>query len=235
MTGLELAWPYTLLGLRVAAVAALYLFLFSAFRALRGELRSEARPVAVVAPVDSEQAVAVRPPGVIDWPGRPRPAETAFPDVAEDEAAPPRSPRRIPASIAIPGAAAILVVVLGSVAVLAMQGPAGDVATITPSSTTTPSGPPAVTPAPGRVTVGLAAVEDSQVRVTVDGVVQFDGTLRAGQQQSWEGGERIQVWTDTGKTLQLAVNGEDLGPYSPAMGHPEWNRIDFGFWPGWAR
>ena len=42
------------------------------------------------------------------------------------------------------------------------------------------------------------------------------------------------MWTDKGKTLVLAVNGRDLGPYSPAMNHPDWNRIDFSFWPGWS-
>jgi hypothetical protein len=98
-----------------------------------------------------------------------------------------------------------------------------------------PFGPPTVTAAPGQVTVGLAATTDAQLRVTVDGTVQFQGTLAAGQRQAWEGRQRIQVWTDSGRTLLLAVNGRDLGPYSPAMGHPDWNRIDFGFWPGWTR
>jgi hypothetical protein len=97
------------------------------------------------------------------------------------------------------------------------------------------SGPPAVTPASGQVTVGLAATTDAQLRVTVDGTVQFQGTLAAGERQAWDGRQRIQVWTDSGRTLLLAVNGQNLGPYSAAMGHPDWNRIDFGFWPGWTR
>ena len=90
-------------------------------------------------------------------------------------------------------------------------------------------------PGAGQVTVGLAAREDSGVRVTVDGVVQFDGTLASGQRQSWDGKQRIDVWTDKGKTLELAVNGKALGPYSPAMGHSDWNRIDFSFWPGYGQ
>ena len=98
-----------------------------------------------------------------------------------------------------------------------------------------PFEPPTVAPEPGQVTVGLAATEDAQVRVTVDGTVEFEGTLRSGERQAWAGSERIQVWTDSGKTLQLAVNGVDLGAYSPAMGQPDWNRIDFGFWPGWGQ
>jgi hypothetical protein len=83
--------------------------------------------------------------------------------------------------------------------------------------------------------VALAANEASGVRVTVDGVVQFDGTMQAGQRQNWDGTQRIEVWTDKGKTLGLTVNGKDLGPYSPAMGHADWNRIDFSFWPGWPQ
>ena len=103
------------------------------------------------------------------------------------------------------------------------------------ATTVNPLEPPTVAPSPGQVTVGLATLEDAQVRVTVDGVVQFDGTLRRGQRQAWDGRERIQVWTDNGQQVQLAVNGVDLGAYSPAMGQPDWNRIDFGFWPGWAQ
>jgi hypothetical protein len=95
----------------------------------------------------------------------------------------------------------------------------------------TPAAPAA--PAPGRVSVDLVAQEDSGVRVTVDNVVQFNGVLRAGQHQRWEGGSAIQVWTDKGKTLLLAVNGHELGPYSPAMDRPDWNRIEYAFRPGW--
>ena len=73
------------------------------------------------------------------------------------------------------------------------------------------------------------------MRVTVDDVVQFDGILKAGQRQAYDGKQRIAVWTDKGKTLSLAVNGRNLGPYSPAMGHADWNRIDFSFWPGWGQ
>jgi hypothetical protein len=98
-----------------------------------------------------------------------------------------------------------------------------------------PLGPAIVTPMPGQVTVGLAATTDAQLRVTVDGTVEFEGTLAAGEWQTWNGSQRIQVWTDSGRTLQLAVNGYSLGDYSTAMGHSDWNRIEFGFWPGWTQ
>lgn len=146
----------------------------------------------------------------------------------------PRTPmrdrlRRARWAVIVPLAAAVLVVVLGSLAVATGRGPGAEEAARRAGGN---SGPPVEQPAPGRVTVGLQAQERSSVRVMVDGVVEFDGTLNAGQRQSWEGADAIQVWTDKGRTLLLAVNGQSLGPYSPAMGHPDWNRIEFTFWPG---
>ena len=100
----------------------------------------------------------------------------------------------------------------------------------TPSETPTPA-PAAV---PGKVTVTLQAGEPSAVRVTVDGASAFEGTLAAGDTRTWQGDRRIEVWTDHGRTLQITVNGHALGAYSPAMGHPDWNHIEFGFGPDWA-
>lgn len=220
------AWPVVLLALRVGVVGVLYLFLLSGFRALRAELRAPGLQIAMAPP----EAAAQKPPQTV---------------AAEQAAAPTVGRRRrrlgvrrarVPLPIGIPAGAAVLVLVLGAAAAVATRGPEalapGEIAD---APTNEAFGPPAVKPASGRVTVGLAAQEDSLVRVTVDGVVQFDGTLRARQRQNWDGAQRVQVWTDKGKTLLIAINGENLGPYSPAMGHPDWNRIDFGFIPGWTR
>lgn len=219
-------WPLFLFGLRLGAVALLYLFLFSAFRALRADLR----------PVRAEDAVTPAEP--VDerpvW-RPPRPVEAAPPPAARGGG----RPRGIAIAALVPPAALALLLIVSGVLPLtggsAQDLPAASEAVTTQENDNRPFGPPLVQPAPGRVTVGLAAVEPARVRVTVDGVVQFDGLLPAGERQGWEGAQRIQVWTDSGRTLLLAVNGQDLGPYSPAMGHPDWNRIDFGFWPGWGR
>ncbi len=246
---LDEGWPLVLLALRIGAVVLLYVFLLTAFRTLWADLRTPA--MAPDRPTDRERAPArprAVPAGTFeeDLPPLPPPvpsraalaAREAWPPDEWEEAArrdvDGRGWRRVPARVALPVAAGVALVVLGGVAIFAGDEPPAETAT-TVAPTSEPFAPPAVAPAPNRVTVGLAAPEDAQVRVTVDGVVQFDGTLRAGQRQSWEGGERIQVWTDNGRNLLLAVNGQDLGPYSPAMGHPDWNRIDFGFWPGWAQ
>jgi len=134
-------------------------------------------------------------------------------------------------AVVVPLAAAVLVIALGSLALATGREPGAEEAAREPASGSA-AGPPLEQPAAGRVTVGLAAQERTNLRITIDGVVEFDGALNAGQRQSWEGSQAIQVWTDKGKTLLLAVNGKNLGPYSPAMGHPDWNRIEFTFWPG---
>jgi len=242
----DAAWPVVLLVLRIGVVAVLYLFLLTALRALRAELRT---PVLELAPAGRGR---VEDRVEDDWPEA---FEVETPDARQDETPlPPPLPapvtaerrprtrpvrpqrRRVPLALGIPVGAAAAVIVLGGALALMNLGPEertpGGVAAAPANE---PFGPPAVKPVPGRVTVGLAAQEDSLVRVTVDGVVQFDGTLRARQRQAWDGAQRVQVWTDKGKTVLIAINGEDLGPYSPAMRHPDWNRIDFGFIPGWTR
>ena len=233
------AWPLLLLGLRVGAVVLLYLFLMTAFRALRADLRGTVAP---------ERAQRPPAPAVRDeaWASSAVTMDDEWHDEWDDEvAASPSPPTRIPSAgslrlqLWLPIAAAVLVAGFGGTALL-LRGddpgaPPGVSAPETEATTVDPLEPPTVTPAPGQVTVGLATLEDAQVRVTVDGVVEFDGTLRRGQRQAWDAGARIQVWTDNGQQVQLAVNGVDLGAYSPAMGHPDWNRIDFGFWPGWAQ
>jgi hypothetical protein len=90
------------------------------------------------------------------------------------------------------------------------------------------------TPAPAdRATLTVAAQQDARVRISVDGAVAFTGVLRAGESRSWEGGNRVQVWTDNGKHIEVTVNGFALGPLSAAVGHPDWNTVDWGWPAGW--
>ncbi len=238
-------WPVVLLGLRVGAVVLLYLFLMTAFRALRADLRGAVAPeratprTTAALPEEGWATSAATTAGAWDdeWDGDGE-------DWAEDVIETPRRPAPpVPSSgprlrLWLPIAAAVLLAGFGGAAFLLDDIDPGAPPASAPdaeATTVNPLEPPTVAPPAGRVTVGLATLEDAQVRVTVDGVVEFDGTLRRGQRQAWDAAERIQVATDNGKQVQLAVNGVDLGAYSPAMGHPDWNRIDFGFWPGWAQ
>jgi hypothetical protein len=43
----------------------------------------------------------------------------------------------------------------------------------------------------------------------------------------------VQVWTNNGKNLLVTVNGFQLGALSPAVGHPDWNTVDWGWLAGW--
>ncbi len=187
-------------------------------------------PPPVSTPTPRATPMPISPPtdeGVEAFEPAPEPASTA------EVVAPKLRRAALPWRVFVPLYTGLAVVVLGAL-FFALRSPDG-----TPTATPTTaagqqSGPPAVAPVAGHVTVGLVATEDSAVRVTVDGVVQFDGTLASGQKQSYDGKQRIDVWTDKGKTLNIAINGKNVGPYSPAMGHADWNRIDFSFWPGWT-
>ncbi|MCC6237596.1 MAG: DUF4115 domain-containing protein [Dehalococcoidia bacterium] len=164
-------------------------------------------------------------------------AATAPPAPTKDIPTP--APRRVPSSR--PGAGRPRLIVLAAVGGLTAAGVlAVSVASLQtrssappPEATTTASEPAAPQAVPGQVLVTLRAQEDTYVRATVDSTVLFDGTMRSGESRSWQGRQRVQVFTNKGRTALLSINGYELGPYSPAMGHPDWNQIDFGFGPDW--
>lgn len=95
-------------------------------------------------------------------------------------------------------------------------------------------GRPAATVPADRATLQLTAEKDARIRITVDGSPVFSGVLRAGESKSWLGERRVQVWTSDGKVLQVTVNGHQLGALSQAVGHPEWNTVDWGWPAGWT-
>jgi hypothetical protein len=97
----------------------------------------------------------------------------------------------------------------------------------TPSPTPTPV-------SPGRATLEIRAQQDAEVRITVDGAVAYTGMLRANETRSWDGQQRVQVWTNNGQNLLVTVNGHSLGALSSAVGHPDWNHVDWGWAAGWS-
>lgn len=132
--------------------------------------------------------------------------------------------------LAIAGFGLVAALAVGLIAIGVRARGGGDGATVDrgAAASATP------TPAPAnRATLTITAQQDARVRISVDAAVAFAGVLRAGESGSWEGGSRVQVWTDNGKSISVTVNGFALGPLSPAVGHPEWNTVDWGWPAGW--
>jgi cytoskeleton protein RodZ len=82
-------------------------------------------------------------------------------------------------------------------------------------STQTPT-PFAVTPTfpvdpEGYVMLTLQATEHVWVRVTVDGLTAFEGTLGPERAETWSGREEVVVATGNGAGLQVTVNGQLQG------------------------
>lgn len=155
------------------------------------------------------------------------------------------------AGVALAAAAAVLLVIVvrpwdggGSQArnEVPEGGGAGATAGATPTApagaartaTATPTVTRTSTPAPANAaTLEVQARQQTNVRVTVDGRQEFEGSLRAGETRSWAGSAQVQLWTDNGKNVAVTVNGFDLGALSTAVGHPEWNTVDWGWAAGW--
>jgi hypothetical protein len=63
----------------------------------------------------------------------------------------------------------------------------------------------------GYAMLSLNAMEHVWVRVSVDGRTAFEGTLRAGQTETWSGKDEVVVETGNGAGLQVTVNGQLQG------------------------
>jgi cytoskeletal protein RodZ len=82
------------------------------------------------------------------------------------------------------------------------------------------AGTPAATPRPaGGVTLKITTLNDAWVRVTVDGDVDYEGTLAKGTEREWSGAETVRVRSGRSSSVGIIVNGEDKGrlrdPNSP--------------------
>lgn len=201
--------------------------------------RGEEERAPLPAPADGEQTVPLALPvrrveAADEEPPRPppdRPSLGVFPEHrhGSTRAGAPRRPQRSPLlTIAGFGLVAALAVGLIAIGLRARDGGDGPTLDHSAAASATP------TPAPAnRATLTITAQQDARVRISVDAAVAFAGVLQAGESRSWEGGNRVQVWTDNGKNISVTVNGYALGPLSPAVGHPDWNTVDWGWPAGW--
>ena len=65
---------------------------------------------------------------------------------------------------------------------------------------------------PGPVQIVVVALEQSYIRVTVDGKIQFDGRILIGTAYSFSGDNQIEVLTGNGAGISILFNQGNLGP-----------------------
>jgi len=83
------------------------------------------------------------------------------------------------------------------------------------TTSTAPKVVPPVTAANARVTLLLSAVASTRVSVLADGTQIFDGTLLAGEQQTFRARSTIEIVAADGGTVRLTLNGVYLGVPGP--------------------
>lgn len=90
------------------------------------------------------------------------------------------------------------------------------------SSTNSPTSAPVVAPTPENTApktpfqVSAKLEDDSWVRVTADGKVQFEGILSKGTQQSWTAQERIVIRSGNAGAVLVSVNQKEAKPLGEA-------------------
>ena len=75
----------------------------------------------------------------------------------------------------------------------------------------TPAPTPVPTPANG-AEVTAKVNQDAWLQVEVDGQRSFEGTLKAGQSQTWKGKDDVFVWVGNAGGVSIVFNGKDIGP-----------------------
>jgi cytoskeletal protein RodZ len=100
-------------------------------------------------------------------------------------------------------------------------------ATLPPAPQLSPTA--AAVPAADKVTVQIVTTRDAWMRVLVDGVQRFSGTLPSGTTRQWEGSQRVRIRTGRADSVRVTVNGAELGMMQPVQGgslivEKEWDR-----------
>jgi cytoskeletal protein RodZ len=71
--------------------------------------------------------------------------------------------------------------------------------------------PPTATPVPSGAEVTAKISQDAWLQVMVDGQRSFEGTLKAGQSQTWKGKDDVFIWAGNAGGVSIVFNGEDIG------------------------
>jgi len=86
------------------------------------------------------------------------------------------------------------------------------IASVTPQAETVASPAVNLPPLqPGDVQLMIVAIQNTWMRVTVDGEVKFEGRVTAGTAYTYSANEQIEVLTGNGAALRIGYNQTDLG------------------------
>ena len=117
---------------------------------------------------------------------------------------------------------AALLLFLGFRGVPTTDGSFGDILSIGSSSSVIPEVSPA--PVSGGLVIELRPSNECWVSLTVDGDLQFEGTMRAGQSESYEANEEILLNIRNAGALDFAIN-QQLGRSLGGEGEVRFERI----------
>ncbi|MBV9120541.1 MAG: DUF4115 domain-containing protein [Chloroflexi bacterium] len=70
---------------------------------------------------------------------------------------------------------------------------------------------PTSTPIPAAAELTAKVTQDAWMQVQVDGRPAFEGTLKAGQSETWKGNEDVYLWVGNAGGVSVVFNGKDMG------------------------
>jgi len=70
---------------------------------------------------------------------------------------------------------------------------------------------PSATPVPSGAEVTAKVSADAWMQVMVDGQRKFEGTLKAGQSETWKGNADVFLWVGNAGGVSVTFNGKELG------------------------
>ncbi|MBV8085785.1 MAG: helix-turn-helix domain-containing protein [Chloroflexi bacterium] len=89
--------------------------------------------------------------------------------------------------------------------------PATPIGAAAVAASSTPAPQPTPTPVPSGAEVTAKVSQDAWMQVMVDGQPSFEGTLKAGQSQTWKGKGDVFLWVGNAGGVSVVFNGQDIG------------------------
>lgn len=100
-----------------------------------------------------------------------------------------------------------------------VSSPSSSLQAVSSPSSPSPESSPTSTPvSSGAVTVKLDIKEESWIRVKVDGKIQFEGNLKAGESKDWSGNREITVESGNAGAVLISENNKPAEPMGQMYG-----------------